>query len=142
MAKPIMYPLESCIQFHKKGESDVMWFKLLTLDPAYLHAAVFGIQTYGLVVTGQENSRRAEKAMMHYNAALRLLRERLSYTESGYSIENSTIFVVLYLALYAHFMDNYHIAQFHMMALRKIVDLRGGIFKFADSPKIILELIK
>ncbi|KEF57424.1 uncharacterized protein A1O9_05341 [Exophiala aquamarina CBS 119918] len=140
-AKKIMYPLESCIVFHRKTKIDTAWFELLTSDAAYVHAAVFASQAYILISSAQKTPVAARRAMEHHSAALRLLRERLSVPNSGDKVSDATILVVLYLALHAHFTNDYDTAKHHMEGLRKIADMRGGLVAFGYNTKLVMELL-
>ncbi|KAI1625849.1 hypothetical protein EDD37DRAFT_648306 [Exophiala viscosa] len=147
IAKRVMYPLERHIMFHKNNKVDTMWIELWTSDAAYMHAAVFASQAYVFHTTTGETPVAARRAIVHHSAALRLLRERLSMPKgdgkvSNATISDSTILVVLYLTLHAHFMIDYKTAKHHMEGLRKIVDMRGGLIAFSYNTKVIIELLK
>ncbi|KAK9420521.1 putative Transcription factor domain-containing protein [Seiridium unicorne] len=142
IAKRVMYPLERCIVFHKKTKIDTSWFEFLTIDAAYTHAAVFASQAYILLTSGGENPPAYKRAMIHHSAALRLLRERVSAPEGESKVSDPTVLVVLYLALHAHFVGDHDTAKQHMDGLRKIVDIRGGLFAFGYNTKLIMELMK
>ncbi|KAK9791481.1 putative Transcription factor domain-containing protein [Seiridium cardinale] len=142
IAKRVMYPLERCIVFHKKTKIDTSWFELLTIDAAYMHAAVFASQAYILLTSAAGTPAAYKRVMVHYSAALRLLRERLSAPEGDSKISDPTVLVVLYFALHAHFVGDYDTAKQHMDGLRKIVDIRGGLFAFSYNTKLIMELLK
>lgn len=137
-----MYPLESCILFHRKTKVDTVWFELLTSDAAYMHAAVFASQAYSLYTYNRKSPVAARRAIVHHSAALRLLRERLSVLNKGNKISDSSILVILYLALHAHFTNDYNTAKHHMEGMRKIVDMRGGLSAFGYNTKLIIELLK
>lgn len=130
--------------FHRNNKVDTVWFELLTSDAAYLHAAVFACQAYIFNMSDRETPAAARRAMVHYSAALRLLRERLSVPEGEhkFSISDSTVLVVLYLTLHAHFMIDYKTTKQHMDGLRKIVDMRGGLLAFSHNTKVVIELLK
>lgn len=80
--------------------------------------------------------------MVHYSAALRLLRERLAMPDGETKMSDPTVLAVLYLALHAHFSNDHDTAKHHMEGLRKIVDIRGGLDAFSHNKKIIIELLK
>ncbi|KAJ5587588.1 uncharacterized protein N7459_003353 [Penicillium hispanicum] len=142
MAKKILYPLESCIIFHKKDTVDTVWFDLLTHDDAYMHSVVFLCQAYFFLVSGQETPATERKAMVHYSQTLRLLRERLSISAAQSQVSDATILVVLYLAGHAHLVNDFGSAQHHLQGLRKLVDMRGGLYAFSYNTKLITELLK
>ena len=107
-----------------------------------MHAAVFASQAYIFYTSARETPVAARRAIVHHSAALRLLRERLSVPNSEDKVSDSTVLVVLYLALHAHFMIDYKTAKHHMEGLRKIVDIRGGLIAFSYNTKLIIELLK
>ena len=137
-----MYPLERYIVFHRQSKVDTSWIELLTSDAAYMHAAVFASQAYSFCVTSKESHVAARGAIFHHSAALCLLQERLSIVDNQGIVADSTVLIVLYLALHAHFMLDYDTAKHHLLGLRKIVDLRGGLATFSYNTKMIIELLK
>jgi hypothetical protein len=137
-----MYPLESCIVFHRNTKADTSWFELLTSDAVYMHAAVFAAQSYISLASARDDPVAARGAMVHYSAALRLLRERLAVPDGASRVSDATVLAVLYLALHAHFTNDYTTAKHHIEGLRKIVDTRGGLNAFSYNTKIIIELLK
>lgn len=136
-----MYPLERHVIFHKETKADRSWFELLTLDAAYLHAAVFTSQVYLGRQSSQETLASTRRALTHHSSALRLIQERLSVAnEEG--VTDATIHAILYLAWHAHFDVDYETARTHMQGLHKVVDLRGGLSTFTYNTKLIMELLK
>lgn len=142
MAKQILFPLERCIKFYTQNRIDTFWFDLLTYDAAYLSAVIFMSQAYAYMVSGQRAETAGRRAVTHYSKTLRLLQERISAENPDYSISDPTILVVLHLATYAHFMNDYPTAKSHLKGLRKMVDMRGGLSAFSYNTKFIIELIK
>ena len=137
-----MYPLESCFIFHRETTVDRSWVELLASDAAYVHAAVFASQAYIYIKSATNTPSAARQAMIHHSAALNLLRERLSVSKSGDAILDSTILVVLYLTLHAHFMNDPTTSKHHMEGLRKIVHMRGGLRALNYNTKLVIELLK
>ncbi|KAF7168374.1 hypothetical protein CNMCM5623_001457 [Aspergillus felis] len=84
----------------------------------------------------------AQRSIVHHSAALKLLRERLSNEGEQIKFSDSTVLVILCLAMHAHFTDDYDAAKHHMQGLRKIVDLRGGLRRFSYNTKLIMEILK
>lgn len=137
-----MYPLESCIVFHRKNTVDRMWFEVLTYDAAYMHALVFSSQAYFILTSAWKAPAAMRRVAVHHSTTIRLLRERLSVQNEVTKISDPTVFVVLCLATYAHFINDYDSAKHHMEGLRKIVDMRGGINAFSYNQKLTIELLK
>ena len=137
-----MYPLESCIVFHRTAKVDTMWFELMTSDAAYMHAVVFLSQVYFFLAYARETPAAAQRVVLHHSSTLQLLRERLSIEDEEAKFSDATIFVVICLAAHAHFSNDYDSAKHHIEGLRKIVDLRGGLNAFSYVPKLAIELMK
>jgi hypothetical protein len=137
-----MYPLESCIVFHRSTQIDTLRVEFFASDPVYMHASVFAPQAYISQTSGRRATSIPAQAMIHHSAALRSLREKLSISGSEDNISDPTILVVLYLALHAHFANNNKTAKHHMKGVSKIVDMRGGLNAFSYNTKMIIELLK
>lgn len=142
MAKKLKYPLADCIDFHKNNKIDTIWFDLLTYDAAYLHSVVFNCQAYISLVSGNPSPSSKCREMAHYSEALRLLRERLSDQDSNQETWDSTILVVLFFATHAHLVGDIASAKHHLQGLRKMTELKGGIYAFGYNPKLMMELMK
>lgn len=101
----------------------------LTVDAAYLHALAFSTQDYFDLMSGRTPNKRPTSAYSHILKTLRLLRERLDLPEHDVAVKSSfsTATVVLCLAFHAHIMGEHETAGHHMLGLRKIVDLNGGL---------------
>jgi hypothetical protein len=82
------------------------------------------------------------REMVHYSDSLRLLRKRLSGQNEDSKICDSTVLVVLNLAVHAYVSGDCSSAKHHIHGLRRIVDMRGGIYAFSYNPKLIMELLK
>lgn len=139
MAKTIIYPLEK--YFHKQAKADALWFELIATDAAFMHAAAVAAEAYSIGTGGKETAASTRQLLHHQSKALCLIQERLSVSPQT-SIADATILAVLYLAFHAHFFLDYQIAKNHMEGLRKIVDVRGGLYTFKDNTKLVVELLK
>lgn len=115
-------------------------FDPLTFDPAYLNAVIFGAQSYLDLVSGH-SSRRSSVQMLK---TIQLLRKRLSILDGNEqkSVSNPTILTVLTLAHVAHLTGDYVTAEQHMKGLCKIINLRGGIGAFQNTPQLLTELLR
>lgn len=142
MSKKIMFPLAGCIDFHKKDKVDTLWFDLLISDPAYMNTVVFSCQAYLSLLSGQQTPTTMRREMAHYSDSLRLLRKRLSGQNEDYKICDSTVLVVLNFATHAYISGDYSSTKHHIEGLRRIVDMRGGIYAFSYNPKFMMELLK
>jgi hypothetical protein len=138
MAMRIIFPLMVAIGFQADDKES---FYPIALDAAALHMTVFAVEGFiDRILRGQENSDNPA-AMLHFQKALRLLRERLLSEDYKTKISDSTIWVVLKLASTAHFDGDYHNSKQHMEGLRKMVVLRGGLDTFKGN-KILMEMLR
>lgn len=115
----------------------------LTVDAAYLHALAFSTQAYFDLMSGRTPNKRPTSAYSHILKTLRLLRERLDLPEHDVAVKSSfsTATVVLCLAFHAHIMGEHETAGHHVLGLRKIVDLNGGL-KGLKNEKLVIELLR
>lgn len=136
-SKQMFFPLERCFDFNVKDRS---MFDLLTFDPAYLNAVIFGAQAYLDLVSGR-SSKRSSVQMLK---TIQLLRSRLSKPEGSEQtpVSNPTIQIVLTLAHIAHLTGDLTTAELHLEGLCKIIKLRGGITAFQNAPKFLTELLR
>lgn len=136
-SKQIFFPLERCFDFNGKDRS---MFDPLTFDPAYLNAVIFGAQSYLDLVSGH-SSRRSSVQMLK---TIQLLRKRLSISTGNEqtTVSNPTILTVLTLAHVAHLTGDHITAEQHMEGLYKIINLRGGIAAFQNTPTLLTELLR
>ncbi|KAI1093645.1 hypothetical protein F5B19DRAFT_114841 [Rostrohypoxylon terebratum] len=142
MAKKILFPLESCINFGPKTRA---WMEALTVDAAYLHAMAFSAQGYFDLRCGRAPSSSAALMDPHVVKTLRLLRERLEKANHGDMMDflSKTASIVLCLAFHAHLTGDLHAARHHIIGLRRIVDLVGGFEALRrDNAKVIVEVLR
>lgn len=142
MAKKVMYPLEPCIEFHRKDKVDTFYFDLMTYDATYLHAVAFSCQAFFNRASPQQTAELTRRSVFHHSAALKQLRERLSNQGEPIKFSDSTVLVILSLAMQAHLTNDFDTAKQHMEGLRRIVDLRGGLGAFGYNSKLIMEMLK
>ncbi|KIW39419.1 hypothetical protein, variant [Exophiala oligosperma] len=81
-----------------------------------------------------------KSATRHLVKTVQLLREKMLERKEIYA-SDSTMRVILVLAITAFFLWDHETAKKHMQALRSIVDLRGGLATF-HAQKILLTLLK
>jgi hypothetical protein len=137
IAMRVMFPLGAFIGFDMK---DMAWFEYLTLDAAYLHVTVFGAEAFIDKLLGQSNHTPNPEATQHFVKGVQLLRERLFVGDEEAKVSNSTLSVVLILAMSAHNTGEYETGKQHMEGLCKMVNLRGGLSAFRGSKLLMLML--
>lgn len=77
-----------------------------------------------------------------FSKTVRFLRERLGDEDEDLKLSDSTVMVVLILACHAHRLGQYGTARNHMLGLRKIVDMRGGIAALKTRTKLLIEIFR
>lgn len=116
------------------------WCDALTYDPAYLHATIFSVEVLADNMMVRRHEVVNKNATRHLLKTVRLLREKLLEREDVFA-SDSTMRVILVLAITAYCLWDHETARRHMKALRQIVDLRGGLPTF-EAKKILLTLLK
>jgi hypothetical protein len=136
-SKQIFFPLERCFDFNVQDRS---MFDPLTFDPAYFNAVMFGAQAYLDLVSG----RSSKRSLVQMLKTIQLLRNRLSISDGNEQtpVSNPTILIVLTLAHIAHLTGDHVTAEQHLEGLCKIINLRGGIAAFQNTPKLLTELLR
>ncbi|KAH0845001.1 hypothetical protein FOPE_09553 [Fonsecaea pedrosoi] len=133
-----LFPLVSVTGFSHR---DMAWFVPLRFDPAYLHVTVFAAEAFMDRILGRQYPTTNRDATVHFLKGISILRKRLSLEDESGKISNSTIAVVLILAISAFFMGEVESFKHHMVGLRKMVDLRGGIAAFRGN-KLLTEIFR
>jgi hypothetical protein len=139
IAKQILFPLEICILFERRGEA---WIAPLAVNPAYLHAKIFTSLYYFDVVLPRRSSLANQRTLRHYFKTLRLLHERVLYDDNEVRLSNNTVAAVLGLAGHAYWTGDSKSATHHMEGLCKMVNLRGGVTTFRDNVKLLAEILR
>jgi hypothetical protein len=99
-------------------------------DAVGLHITAFAVESFIDRVLRHRESIINLAALLHFQKGLTLLKERLLGEDEELKVSDSTISVVLKLAEAAHFDGDCQTSKQHMQGLRKMVDLRGGIYVF------------
>jgi hypothetical protein len=115
----------------------------MTFDPVFLHTIVFTTLTYHDSLLGrQDYAPTNTQISLHFTRTLRLFRERLILEDDGAKFSDITIFIVLGLAIYAYLTGERKAAEYHLSALRTIIDFRGGLSVFWHNEKLLFELFR
>ncbi|KAL4916376.1 hypothetical protein BDW62DRAFT_105758 [Aspergillus aurantiobrunneus] len=129
-----MYPAELFIDFDIAQNEWVHW---LFKDPAYLQCIFFmAFSTRDLV----HNRSITPKTYSHLRDTIIRLNRQLSDANTAVSLGNSTIAVVIMLAMFSCMIDDHAGAKAHISGLHQMVHLRGGLQSFTTSPKLYLKL--
>lgn len=137
-----LFPLEACIDSADTPQD--LWIEILCTDAAYLNAITFSVQVYFDLLAGRDLEPVSPLTPTYtaFSKTVRLLRERLGDEDEQLKISDNTVMVVLILACHAHRLGQYSIARNHMLGLRKIVDMRGGIATLNGRTKLLIELFR
>ncbi|KIW21108.1 hypothetical protein PV08_01687 [Exophiala spinifera] len=137
VAPKILFPLAVLIGFEPQDRD---WCEGLTYDAAYLHATIFSVEVLVDNIMVRRHQDVNKNATRHLLKSVQLLREKLLENEDVFA-SDSTMRVILVLAITAYYLWDHATAKKHMKALRQIVDLRGGLATF-KAKKILLTLLK
>lgn len=123
--KQAMYPIERYVGV---GSDEPGWFQdsAMCRDTAYAHIVAYSalafFDTKRLYTSG---SRSGERALVHMNRGIRLLRKRIRAQD--FASTDATIFLVLALGMFSEAHGELDAAQKHLYGLHQLVRLRGGI---------------
>jgi hypothetical protein len=134
-----MHPVEVCIEFPKK---DIKWLEPLITDEAWVHMMAFSSYAFFDMLHGHSIRLSDQKTSLHFTRSLRLLRQRLTGDDQVFAITNTTVQIVMSLATLASMQGEFEEAKAHMMGLKRIVELRGGIERFRQWPKLMLGILR
>ncbi|KIW90657.1 uncharacterized protein Z519_08440 [Cladophialophora bantiana CBS 173.52] len=117
------------------------WFDPLKFDAAYLHVTVFAAEVFMNKILGREYPTTNQDATVHFLKGIQILRKMLLLGDENTKPSDSTIAVVLTLAVSAFFMGEDEAFKHHMVGLRKMVNLRGDVVAFRGS-KLLTEMFR
>ncbi|KAH7187551.1 hypothetical protein DER44DRAFT_680376 [Fusarium oxysporum] len=126
-ARKVIFPLKVAIGLQEENNEG---HYPTARDAVGLHITAFAVENFIDRVLRHRESIINLAALLHFQKGLTLLKERLLGEDEELKISDSTISVVLKLAEAAHFDGDYQTSKQHMQGLRKMVDLRGGIYVF------------
>jgi hypothetical protein len=113
------------------------WLPMLCIDAALLHITAFSTEAFIQMVLLRKHDQINDVAALHFQRAVRLLRDRISGQDDDDKLSDSTLSVVSKLVSTAHFMGDSCAAQQHMQGLRRMVDLRGGLDIFKGTHMLV-----
>ncbi|KAK6524280.1 hypothetical protein TWF694_005934 [Orbilia ellipsospora] len=137
-SKKVLFPLEPCFSFEKHKSQ---WWDALMQDPAYINTVAFMSHTYVNLIRGYPGRSLTNDSTIHLVKTVHLLRQRLTAGPGPLLYSDSTMYIVLMLATYAHMIGETQTARHHMLGLRKLILMRGGLRTFRNS-KLILEVLR
>ncbi|TDZ25561.1 hypothetical protein Cob_v001816 [Colletotrichum orbiculare MAFF 240422] len=131
--KDAMYPVGRYSRF---DATSTFWFHWTQLDLAYLHSILYTASFFFDSVTGQKSKR----TQLHLYRTIHELNKRLA--DPTTALTDSTTTVVMAMALIAECFGDVESAHMHVVGLKRIVGLRGGIESFADKPQLQAKLYR
>jgi hypothetical protein len=138
MVARAIFPLVTVTAF---THNDKTWVELLKFDPAYLHVTVFAAEVFMDRVLSRQYPTTNRDATAHLLKGIQILRQRILLGDEHTPFSDSTMAVVLTLALGALCMGEDETLRHHMMGIRKMVNLRGGIAAFRGN-KLLTEIFR
>jgi hypothetical protein len=89
---------------------------------------------------GQEINKEPPEAIHHLSQAVRLVNQKLSTPEA---LSTSSLSVVNFLVVREMFRGNRESAEIHLMGLRKMIALRGGLMRLEGEDRtLVLKICK
>ncbi|KAF2165715.1 hypothetical protein M409DRAFT_24005 [Zasmidium cellare ATCC 36951] len=141
ISKQTFFPLEPCIAFDKKLKFQQS-FVPLTFDALYLNAMVFSTQSWYCATTSRTIDKRIS---YHLVKSIGLLRDRLTDAagEGGKErISDPTINAIVMLAGQALLMGEEKTARKHVVGMKRLVEMRGGLSTLEKNTKLLLEVLR
>ncbi|WQF87748.1 Putative fungal transcription factor [Colletotrichum destructivum] len=130
--KNTMYPIARYSR--SDSSSNTYWFDWTQLDLAYLHSILFTTSFFYDNVQGQTS----ERTRYHSYRTIHELNKQLAHAKTA--VTESTTTVVMAIALMAGCFGDTASAHMHMMGLKRIVELRGGIESYSSYPLLQAKL--
>ncbi|KAH7161949.1 hypothetical protein B0J13DRAFT_591364 [Dactylonectria estremocensis] len=131
--KDAMYPIGRYSRF---DATNAYWFHWAQLDLAYLHSILYTTSFFYDSLAGQK-SRRTE---FYLYRTIHELNKQLANPTTA--LTDSTTTVVMGMALIAECFGDVESAHMHVVGLKRIVSLRGGIESFANRPQLQAKLYR
>ncbi|KXH26064.1 hypothetical protein CNYM01_02383 [Colletotrichum nymphaeae SA-01] len=123
--KTNMYPIA---KYSASDPTDIYWFHWTQLDLAYLHAILYTTSFFFDDPAG----RKSERTKYHSYRTVSELNKQLSDPQTA--LTDSTTTVVMFMLFITECFGDMESAHMHMMGLKKIIDLRGGLKSYEEKP--------
>jgi hypothetical protein len=129
------------LEFGPNSDPDISSYLAPILnDPACFHFTFFVSISYLDLIQGHTND--SVKALTHYVKALTILQQRLAQGHLTSSTSDSTILVVIGMAITAISLGDLETAQKHLIGLCRMVTLRGGITAFGSNRRLQIKILR
>lgn len=120
-----MYPIA---KYSASDPTNIYWFHWTQLDLAYLHAILYTTSFFFDDLAG----RKSERTKYHSYRTVSELNKQLSDPQTA--LTDSTTTVVMFMLFITECFGDMESAHMHMMGLKKIIDLRGGLKSYEEKP--------
>lgn len=109
-------------------------------DPLFLYATIFASQA----ALGFGSSRDAHDSTVaqHFGKTVKMLRLRLEQDDLAVTTSDTTLQVVIILAMSALLSGQEDVARSHMAGVKRIVEIRGGFGSFGNAVKLLIEVLR
>lgn len=128
-----MYPIG---RYSNSSATNAYWFLWTQLDLAYLHSLLYMMSLFHDSLEGV----RSKRTEYHSYMTIHELNKQLADPKTAL-IDSSTI-VVMGMALISMYFGDFESVHMHMMGLKHMVELRGGINSFANRPQLQAKLYR
>jgi hypothetical protein len=119
---------------------DPSWFEPVWQDAACLHFSIFVATVYLNSLKGQKSIDC--RTMAHFAKALAIIRSRLVDDDKELAISDTTILVVVGLAMTATAHGDAEAASYHIGGLQKMIMLRGGLSTFRHNKRLQVKILR
>ncbi|KEF56386.1 uncharacterized protein A1O9_07967 [Exophiala aquamarina CBS 119918] len=119
------YPYEVCLHVHAVERG---WFPYMISDICCIHSMMFGLRAF--LDKTRDSRKNKSLAAFHHSQTLQHLQARINAFEkdpNAFVFDDSTIMVVINLAMTAEFEGDLTTVRTHVDGLLKMVSLKGGL---------------
>lgn len=123
--KTNMYPIA---KYSASDVTNIYWFHWTQVDLAYLHAILYTTSFFFDDLAG----RKSERTKYHSYRTVSELNKQLCDPQTA--LTDSTTTVVMFMLFITECFGDMESAHMHMMGLKRIIDLRGGLKSYDEKP--------
>lgn len=130
------HALESCLIFDGPKSR---WIEYISQDSSFLQAIILLAQSHASLARGSYHSSRADQAQL--SQTMQLLRRKITGEDTEVMHSETTLFTMIVLATHALIASEHMSARLHLEAIRKVVDINGGLSGIMQT-KLRLEICR
>ena len=131
--KDAMYPIGRYSLF---DDANAYWFHWTQVDLAYLHSILCTASFFHDSLAGWSSKR----TQFHSYRMVHELNKRL--VDEKAALSDSTITVVMAMALTAECFGDIEAAHMHIVGLKRLIGLRGGVEALSNKPQLQSKLYR